>query len=402
MLKHLLFVLVSLLTLVGCAKVPECNDPATEKLVSQVYWDNLRKAITQLEGQAPFLRPYLAFKSVESAFPLTITQVVQQKLDNGKLGYQCKANLTVTTGTVVPETAGDSERSTELQHRPRTAAMLITSMLGTSDFPSDPSQIQNWTQAILIPPDIRSFVVDFSLHQNGEGLLPEDAQTLEQAENNPNSIEGLVTEGRTILQLWEGVNGEGLVNGQLAHSISYLSTTRKVDGEGRHYVELSPPSPSINHDVYAYAIRRLYLSGKQKLNVVAQYARTTLTKYNGLWTGIYQCEGFGDEGKGSGPGADDQKVFMELEPQKEGSWIYNAKLDHITPEKGVEKLRGTFDMVKLDNLKLSGVGEDSADVKWETNFALDFSDGALSGEGARAFDGRAGDCKLKLTKENRK
>lgn len=400
MLKRSFLAFVSLFISVACAKVPECNDPVTEKLVSQVYWSNLQKAVTQLGDSAPFLRPYLTFKSIESAFPLTMTQVVQQKLDNGKPGYQCKADLTVTTGTSGSTNEDHPGQSVESEREPQVTAMLITSMLGTNDFPSDPKEIQSWTQSSFIPADIRSLVVDFSLHQNGKGLLTDDAQILEQAETNPSSLEGLVTEGGTIIQLWKGVNGEGFVSGHLKHSISYLSTTRKVDGENRHYVELAPPSPSMNYDVYGYAIRRLYLSGERKLNIVKQYAQTTLTKYGGLWTGTYQCEGFGNAEGGLGP--DNQKVFMELEPQREGGWVYNAKLDHVTPEKGVEKLRGTFDMVNLAYLKLAGSGENSADVKWKTNFALDFNDGSLSGDGVRVFNDRAADCKLELTKENRK
>jgi hypothetical protein len=122
------------------------------------------------------------------------------------------------------------------------------------------------------------------------------------------------------------------------------------------------------------------------------YQRGREIRESGNWKGTLSCGGL--EGEQSGPKG---PYSMSVIAAVGGS---NIKLERTTRGGGYESLKGDINF-DADQFHLQGMGENSPDDRWNTQFSGQIKDGVLTGQGSIAPVGYSGarSCTLNLKQD---
>lgn len=171
--------------------------------------------------------------------------------------------------------------------------------------------------------------------------------------------------------------------------------------QGQNTGDLHVSEVPLNYTTQAVLNERNFLlnieGGELFANILKQeafdyYQTGREIRVSGNWSGTLSCGGLGDEQSGpKGP------YSMPVMAVVGGS---NIKLERTTRGGGYESLKGDIDFDK-QQFQLRGMGENSPDDRWNTQFSGQIKDGVLTGQGSIAPVGYSGarSCTLNLKQD---
>lgn len=365
--------LLALVVLAGCAKPPECHEPDVKTTVVDLIKSAVNKEGREFKTQYPALLKSYVETSLPAGLEIGIKDVKQKSLANKQEGYACTANveLVLPRANVVRDISEGREFD-----------LMANLLFGYVELPAESADAIDALEQISKIFGIEVYRNYANRSEETKKIAIEDRVPMVFAATA--LVLPVAGEVRNELEFLDKLVEESGIDAGFADrinlEISYISEMKKIDGKVRPYVEIEDASEPVRRVITYSMLNHIYERGEQGLGRIKKYEDDFNRMVAGQWVGTYKCDGL--EGAAEGArGPYEQNVSAQIMRDSKKYSSYSFALDRVTLSGGVEKLKGSFESSAAKRWGVAGIGRNSADDFWYTEFQMGFDSGKLNGDG---------------------